>query len=35
VALAPVLRPVFQWNHNVVLGWGYEDLQTRLRKTAH
>ncbi len=35
VALAPVLRPVFAWNHNVVLGWGYEDLKTRLKKTAH
>lgn len=35
VALAPVLRPVFAWNHNVVMGWGYEDLQTRLMKTAH
>ena len=21
-ALAPVLRPVFAWNHNVVMGWG-------------
>ena len=35
VALAPVLRPIFAWNHNVVLGWGYEDLKTRLIKTAH
>ena len=35
VALAPVLRPVFAWNHNVVMGWGYEDLKTRLIKTAH
>src|SRR5690349_14293585 len=22
-ALAPVLRPAFAWNHNVVMGWGY------------
>ena len=35
VALAPVLRPLFAWNHNVVMGWGYEDLKTRLMKTAH
>ena len=34
VALAPVLRPIFAWNHNVVMGWGYEDLKTRLKKTA-
>ncbi len=35
VALAPLLRPVFAWNHRVVMGWGYEDLKTRLMKTAH
>ena len=35
VTLAPLLRPVFAWNHNVVMGWGYEDLKTRLMKTAH
>lgn len=35
VGLAPVLRPVFAWNHNVVMGWGYDDLKTRLIKTAH
>lgn len=35
VALAPILRPVFAWNHNVVMAWGYEDIKTRLRKTAH
>ena len=35
VALAPVLRPVFVWNHNRVMGWGYEDIKTRLMKTAH
>ncbi len=29
-ALAPVLRPVFAWNHNVVMGWGEEDLRKRL-----
>jgi hypothetical protein len=35
VVLAPLLRPVFAWNHNVVMGWGYEDLKTRLIKTAN
>jgi uncharacterized protein YndB with AHSA1/START domain len=29
-ALAPLLRPVFAWNHNVVLGWGEADIKTRL-----
>jgi len=29
-ALAPVLRPAFAWNHNVVMGWGYEGLSRRL-----
>ena len=27
---APLLRPAFTWNHNVVMGWGYEDLRKRL-----
>jgi hypothetical protein len=35
VALAPILRPVFAWNHNVVMAWGFEDLKARLMKTAH
>ncbi|MEO6012792.1 MAG: SRPBCC family protein [Devosia sp.] len=35
VALSPILRPVFAWNHNIVLGWGQDDLKTRLRKTAN
>ena len=30
VALAPILRPLFAWNHGVVMGWGYTDLKTRL-----
>jgi Polyketide cyclase / dehydrase and lipid transport len=25
-ACAPLLRPVFGWNHRVVMGWGYEGL---------
>lgn len=29
-ALAPVLRPVFAWNHNVVMGWGEQDIRARL-----
>jgi uncharacterized protein YndB with AHSA1/START domain len=24
--IAPLARPVFAWNHNVVMGWGREDL---------
>ncbi len=25
--LAPVARPLFRWNHNVVMGWGLEGLR--------
>jgi hypothetical protein len=35
VTLAPLLRPVYAWNHNIVMGWGFEDLKTYLIKTAH
>jgi uncharacterized protein YndB with AHSA1/START domain len=28
--LAPVLRPVFTWNHNVVMGWGDQDIKKKL-----
>ena len=28
--LAPLLRPAFAWNHNVVMGWGYQGLRRRL-----
>ena len=28
--LAPLARPVFAWNHNVVMGWGGEGLARRL-----
>jgi hypothetical protein len=28
--LAPVARPVFKWNHNVVMSWGAEGLAKRL-----
>ena len=34
VALAPILRPVFAWNHHVVMGWGLEGLTARLKETA-
>jgi hypothetical protein len=34
VALAPILRPMFAWNHNVVMGWGYQDLKRRLGENA-
>jgi len=27
---APVLRPVFAWNHGKVMGWGYEGLSRKL-----
>jgi uncharacterized protein YndB with AHSA1/START domain len=27
---APLLRPVFAWNHGVVMGWGERDLKKRL-----
>jgi hypothetical protein len=29
-ALAPLLRPVFAWNHGVVMGWGEEGIRKRL-----
>jgi uncharacterized protein YndB with AHSA1/START domain len=32
--LAPILRPVFAWNHNIVMGWGEEDIRSRLAATA-
>jgi hypothetical protein len=28
--IAPLARPVFTWNHNVVMGWGYEGLARKL-----
>jgi uncharacterized protein YndB with AHSA1/START domain len=28
--LAPIARPLFAWNHNVVMGWGGEGLAKRL-----
>lgn len=29
-ALAPLLRPVFAWNHGKVMAWGYEGLRRKL-----
>jgi hypothetical protein len=28
--IAPIARPIFSWNHNVVMGWGAEGLAKRL-----
>ncbi len=27
---APILRPVFTWNHHIVMGWGLEGIRRRL-----
>jgi uncharacterized protein YndB with AHSA1/START domain len=32
--LAPVARPLFAWNHDVVMGWGAEGLARRLGCTV-
>jgi uncharacterized protein YndB with AHSA1/START domain len=28
--LAPLVRPVFVWNHNTIMRWGFEGLATKL-----
>ena len=28
--LSPIARPLFEWNHNVVMGWGAKGLSERL-----
>src|SRR5437763_4783545 len=28
--LAPIARPLFEWNHNVVMSWGAKGLEKRL-----
>jgi uncharacterized protein YndB with AHSA1/START domain len=33
-ALAPLLRPVFAWNHDRVMAWGYEGLARKLAEHA-
>lgn len=30
--LAPLLRPLFKWNHDVIMGWGRQGLTRRLRE---
>lgn len=30
--LAPLARPFFRWNHNVIMRWGEEGLRQRLEK---
>jgi len=30
--LAPVARPFFKWNHDVIMGWGEEGLRKRLKE---
>ena len=32
--LAPVLRPLFHWNHDVVMGWGLQGLRSLLRENG-
>jgi uncharacterized protein YndB with AHSA1/START domain len=32
--VAPIARPVFAWNHGVVMGWGHEGLVRRLSARA-
>ena len=32
--LAPIARPMFQWNHDVVMSWGAEGLARRLGATV-
>lgn len=31
-ALAPLLKPLFEWNHDVVMRWGSEGLARRLKE---
>jgi len=28
--ISPIARPLFEWNHNVVMSWGAEGLRKRL-----
>ena len=32
--LAPVAKPFFRWNHNVIMSWGEEGLRKRLAGSA-
>ncbi len=29
---APMLRPMFTWNHGVVMSWGYQGLTRKLAR---
>lgn len=31
--IAPIARPVFSWNHDVIMGWGEAGLANRLAET--
>jgi hypothetical protein len=33
--LAPIARPLFKWNHNVVMSWGAKGLEERLGATVN
>jgi uncharacterized protein YndB with AHSA1/START domain len=33
-ALAPIARPVFEWNHDVIMKWGEQGLTARLAPAA-
>jgi len=32
--LAPIARPLFNWNHDVIMKWGYEGLTRRLESRS-
>jgi hypothetical protein len=32
--IAPLARPFFRWNHNVIMGWGEDGLRKRLAEKA-
>lgn len=32
--LSPIARPLFEWNHNVVMSWGAQGLEQRLGQTV-
>jgi hypothetical protein len=32
--IAPLARPFFRWNHNVIMGWGEEGLRKRLAEKS-
>ena len=32
--LAPIARPAFNWNHDIIMGWGAEGLARRLKASV-